>query len=317
MSGQARNHCFTLNNPGEGDEALILSFQAKYIVFGRERGESNGTPHLQGYIEWGSAKRIEALKKLHPKISWHARLGTSKQASDYCKKGEQTHEEWAQGRDKGPNFGKNASVVELGEISTPGKPKATDEKFAQLNRIAEMIHDGATLTEINHEHTATFIRFHKGIEASINLMQNHRIDRPKVFWRYGTTGVGKSYKVRIEHPIHYVKDGTQWWDGYTQQPTILIDDFDGHWPFRDFLRLTDEGQYQGQYKGGYVKINSPNIFITCEHPPWTIWPRGNELAQVLRRLENVTHVKGWNDEEIVTCPIGETFPIAEEIKTAN
>jgi len=300
---QARNHCFTLNNPGEGDEATVLAFPAKYIVFGREKGEEKGTPHLQGYIEWGSAKRIEALKKLHPKISWRARLGTAKQASDYCKKGEQTHEEWDHGRERGANFGKNASVVEVGTLSSPGKRSDLHgAKEGALDVIAEAIHAGATLEDINRDYTATFIRFHKGIEKSINLMQEHRIERPIVRWRYGKTGVGKSFAVRKEFPEHYVKDGTQWWDGYIQQECILIDDFDGHWPFRDFLRLTDEGRYQGQYKGGYVKINSPYIYITCSYPPWEIFRVPDDLDQVMRRLESVTHVKAIGEEEKVEPP---------------
>jgi len=300
---QARNHCFTLNNPGEGDEATVLSFSAKYIVFGREIGEDKKTPHLQGYIEWGSAKRIEALKKLHPKIHWEARIGTARQASDYCKKGEQSHGEWKTSGVAGSTFGKNASVVELGTLSNPGKRSDLyGAKEGALDVIAEAIHAGATLEDINRDYTATFIRFHKGIEKSINLMQEHRIERPIVRWRYGKTGVGKSFAVRKEFPEHYVKDGTQWWDGYNQQECILIDDFDGHCHFRDFLRLTDEGRYQGQYKGGYVKINSPYIYITCSYPPWEVFRSPDDLEQVMRRLESVTHVKAIGDEEKVSAP---------------
>ena len=82
-----------------------------------------------------------------------------------------------------------------------------------------------------------------------------------------------------------MKDGTPWWDGYTNQDVILIDDFDGKWPFRDLLRLLDRYPYQGQIKGGYVKINSPHIYITCEFPPADIYQPGNELNQIIRRLD--------------------------------
>lgn len=300
---QARNHCFTLNNPGEGDEATVLAFPCKYIVFGREKGEEKGTPHLQGYIEWGAQKRLEALKKLHPKISWRARLGTAKQASDYCKKGEQTHEEWEHGKDQGANFGKNASFVERGTMSSPGKRNDLFGSGAgALDVIAEAIHEGATLEDINRDYTATFIRFHRGIEKSIDLMQSHRSSRPIVRWRYGKTGTGKSYKVRKEFPNHYEKNHTKWWDGYIQQECILVDDFDGLWPFRDFLRLCDEGYYQGETKGGHVKINSPYIYITCSYPPWEVFLVPDDLDQVMRRLESVMLVKGWDDEELVTRP---------------
>lgn len=310
---QARNHCFTLNNPVEGDEEKILSFPAKYIVFGREKGEEKETPHLQGYVEWGSPKRIEALKKADKRIHWESKKGTALQASDYCKKGEQTKEEWTKLGVNGPNFGKNASVIEIGKISAQGsRSDMNGSKGGVLDDIARAIHNGATIEDINNDFTSTFIRFHKGIEKSITLMQTHRVERPIVCWRYGKTGVGKSYAVRKKFPEHYVKDGTQWWDGYNQQECILIDDFDGHWPFRDFLRLTDEGQYQGQFKGGYVKINSPYIYITCSYPPWEVFLKQDDLEQVMRRLESVTHVIGWNNEEIVQNPIR-----IQEIQTVN
>jgi len=80
-----------------------------------------------------------------------------------------------------------------------------------------------------------------------------------------------------------------WWDGYEQQEAIIIDDFDGKWPYRDLLRLLDRYPYQGQFKGGYFKVNSPYIYITCEFAPSYFW-QGNEYAQVFRRLKEVKYV---------------------------
>jgi len=52
----------------------------------------------------------------------------------------------------------------------------------------------------------------------------------------------------------------------------------------------DRYRYQGQVKGGYVNINSPFIYITCEHPPSYYWS-GNELDQITRRLTSVLEIK--------------------------
>ena len=68
----AKRWCFTINNPTD-EESFLLSIwgesieadgeqsDASYLVFGREVGES-GTPHLQGYVELRTKKRISFLK---------------------------------------------------------------------------------------------------------------------------------------------------------------------------------------------------------------------------------------------------------------
>jgi len=75
----------------------------------------------------------------------------------------------------------------------------------------------------------------------------------------------------------YSKDNTPWWDGYRQQQVIMIDDFEDDIPYRTLLKMIDRYQYQGQIKGGYVHINSPQMVITCEFPPSHFWS-GNKLA---------------------------------------
>jgi len=265
-SKRVRAWCFTLNNYTVGDVTFFsetLSKDASYLVVGKEVGES-GTPHLQGYVEFTNARRGSAMRKLFGgKAHWEVRRGTPEQASDYCKK--------------------DNVFVTFGTLSEQGK--RTD-----LDDVADLVEEGATIKEIASSHPTTFIKYHKGIAALKAAMYEHRSVAPKVIWRWGLAGSGKTLGAASAHPSHYIKDGTQWWDGYEQQPAIIIDDFDGRWPFRDLLRLLDRYQYQGQFKGGYIPINSPFIYITCEFPPEHFWI-GNELAQVVRRLSEVIEVK--------------------------
>ncbi len=82
-----RKACFTLNNYTEDDFTQLLStfHDMKYII-GKEVGES-GTPHLQGYVEFGRQYSFKQVKEL---IGERAHIekpkGTRKQNVKYCSK---------------------------------------------------------------------------------------------------------------------------------------------------------------------------------------------------------------------------------------
>lgn len=88
---RAKRWCFTLNNPTEDETQFLQDYgdggQFEYLVYGREVGES-GTPHLQGYVIFNSAVRLNTVKnrlgsqRLHLEVS----RGTPGQAAAYCKK---------------------------------------------------------------------------------------------------------------------------------------------------------------------------------------------------------------------------------------
>lgn len=85
---QAKHWTFTLNNPTEGDQDALrtLGSNVPYLVFGREVG-ANGTPHLQGYVDFGRRVRFNAAKDyIGANAHIEIKRGTPQQAADYCKK---------------------------------------------------------------------------------------------------------------------------------------------------------------------------------------------------------------------------------------
>lgn len=88
LKSRSRRWCFTYNNyTNETKEMLISTFKTRkwdYII-GDEIGEE-GTPHLQGYIEYKYAIRFDTLKNIDPKIHWEEAKGTREQNIDYCVK---------------------------------------------------------------------------------------------------------------------------------------------------------------------------------------------------------------------------------------
>lgn len=264
----ARNYCFTLNNWKIEDEKKLLNKEkCKYCIIGKEIGES-GTKHLQGYIEFFSGKRMNTLKKDYgDNIHWEARKGTAQQAADYCKKDGQ----WK----------------EIGEISKQGRR-------SDLDAVAEDIKNGTKKKDIASKYPVQYIKFHNGIEKLIELTQyKERTTKPTVTWYWGDTGVGKTRAVfdAYDKDEIYVKDSTKWWNGYTQQKVILIDDFNGEWEIRNLLRLLDRYKYTGETKGGYVNIDSMFIYITCDRSPEEIYIDLRIRKQILRRIDAIHELK--------------------------
>jgi len=208
--------------------------------------------------------RMTALKKVLARAHMEIRRGSPAEAEKYCKKDGQ----WV-------------------EFGTPLK----QGERSDLTEVAAMVRDGASLAEIDAVAPGLAVQYHRGLEAMRLRQMKDRTEAPQVVWLWGLTGTGKTRTAVEGAASFYMKDGTKWWDGYEQQERIVIDDFDGAWPFRDLLRLLDRYPYQGQYKGGYVKINSSMIYITCEFPP-SHWWDGSKLAQIERRLTTVTEVLG-------------------------
>lgn len=267
-TSRARGFLLTINNPTNEDKIALESDDFKYLVYQYEKGEE-GTLHIQAFIYYANARVFP--KKKFPRAHIEAAKNINA-AMNYCKKEES--------RVEGP--------FEFGD--PPGQGRRTD-----LEAVANDILKGKSLKTVAVENPDIYVRYFKGLKALQYEVWEHRTEAPQIIWLWGKSGVGKTSYVFKKHARDeiYIKDGTPWWDGYNRQEAILIDDFDGRWPFRDFLRLNDRYPYQGQYKGGYIKINSPYIYITCEFPPEHFYGAfdENELEQVKRRITECIELK--------------------------
>ena len=84
---QSRGWTFTLNNWDATELQVLQAFckNKKYII-GKEIGDENGTPHLQGYLYSKSPIRWSTMKKLNNRLHFEAAKGNMDSNYNYCSK---------------------------------------------------------------------------------------------------------------------------------------------------------------------------------------------------------------------------------------
>lgn len=280
-----RNVCFTINNPSEEDKTLLATLPTTYSVIGNETGES-GTPHLQGYVELQSRMRIQKLKTFLPRAHLQSRKSAKPcDASNYCKKGEQSKAEWKSLGINGPNYGKNADFTESGQISKPGKRN-------DVASFRDAIRTSASDADLLDEHPEAFFRYPKMVSIVRNAYnrRNNSFKPVQVHVLHGDAGSGKTRLVHDADPdVYTVTDGAQWFDGYIGQKTILIDDFYGGIKYGLFLRLLDGYPFDLPIKGGFTWKMWDTVYITSNDPPDKWYSRGLTPAMA-RRITSIKKI---------------------------
>lgn len=267
----ARNLCFTLNNYTDEEYKALIVLECKYIVIGKEVGE-NGTPHLQGYVEFKGSKRFGTLKRINEKIHWEKRMGTAQQAADYCKK--------------------DGDFEERGEISEQGKR-------VDLIGLKNEIMEGKKVDEITLEHPAMYHLYGRTLSKieDIALRKKFRNWMTTCDWIYGPTGVGKSHRAfeGFTPETHYVyPNDNGWWDGYVGQETIIINEFRGQIQYAELLDLIDKWPKTVRRRNREpVPFLGKHIIITSSMPPKEVYHNlavNDDLAQLERRI-NLIHLR--------------------------
>lgn len=266
MTDRIRNICFTINNPGDPDFENLKALEPRcdYLIYGREHHdwaeEYGATPHLQGYLELHSQIRFNTFKKLLPRAHFEQRLGTAKQASDYCRK-------------------EDSDPYVYGEISSPGK--RTD-----LDTLASQITSGLSKRKLAEVNPVAIIKFSRGIDElrSLTLKPRDSSTPKQVFVYWGTTGTGKTRTAVEDNPDAYIwgPENGKWFHGYDGEDTVILDEFRGQLPFGFLLRLLDRYPMKVETKGSMVEFVANKIIITSPYPP-SNWYNGQEFDIFERR----------------------------------
>lgn len=239
-----------------------------YIVYQKESTPSTGRLHFQGYILLKSPRTLKFVREiLKSDPHLEKRLGSHEQAKAYCTKEESRVEgPWEQGTE--PKPGKRTDIL--------GAKKILDE--------------GGSISEVAESNFELWCRNYKAFEKYILLKVKVRSEAPHVIWIHGPSGTGKSkraYEFATQKESFYYKPpANKWWDGYTGQEVVVIDDYKGAWELEYLLTLLDRYPLKVEVKGGSVEFNSKYIVITSNKRPARYCT--DEPKQLLRRIsENI------------------------------
>lgn len=274
-----RQYIFTWNNPTVQIDWDKLNKKnlIKYAVWQKEVGEKTGTPHYQGYVELSRQARLAQMKKMID-CHWEERRGTRDQARNYAMK-EDT-------RVEGP--------WEYGIWSEKGQGNRTD-----LDEVVDMANEGKTRQEIAKAHPKTFIRYNKGIDEYIKTAHDKgpRLHKTRVELYVGVPGTGKTHMAGEEggQADAYWKTPDKWWDGYTQQDTVILDDFSGWIQWTQLLHIMDNKPTDVEVKGGKRGFNSKKLIITSNYHPKDWYSEENNrrpkpMAALMRRIDRIVIV---------------------------
>ena len=275
-----RHVCATLMNYTQDELAnckLTAEKTATYGIIGLEIAPTTGTPHLQIYMEFANQKRISELRTLiSPRAAFYERRGNPIQASSYCR-GDYTS--W-----KGIYKPKNEVCFEYGELSKQGE--RSDWRLAR-----DTLLEGRSVVEVieTQPHMLPNIRALSQYQTLISKSSHRDL---KVIVLYGVSGGGKTRWAFDNYPELFSKPDGDWWDGYSGQKVVLLDDFNGGLPFSTLLKVADRYPLSLPVKGGFVSAAYDTLIITSNKHPSHWYQAG--LGAMRRRIHQIAYLSDLN-----------------------
>lgn len=305
------NWCFTINNPViddiKGLEELACKNQLRMLIMCLEKGDSD-TLHYQGYLELHHTKGLNVMKKYLPRAHLEKRRGTKNQAVKYCLKDQDIDNKLC--NDVGfHTIGITETIPPIYNIlyyQSEGyllknylNPIVNgNTKNANLLKMKELIEKGATDQELAEIDFPTWLRNHKGLREYRLLKAEPRDHEVTTIVIQGPTGTGKSKWAKENYPNAYWKQRSQWWDGYTNQETIILDEFYGWLPFDLILRLCDRYPLLLEVKGGQVHCVAKTIIFTTNSLPSSWYKATTYWKAFERRVSEWRILPIWGEMKL-------------------
>lgn len=270
-----RTFVFTRFNLCQDQEyqTLIGTNGVRFLAYGLETCPTTGRQHHQGWICFKSqistsTKSICKIAKLLGNAHVEPMYGSLKDSNNYCSKEDTLHK-----------FG--------------DEPKQGDR--SDLKDVIKRIRDGETTSEeICLEDPVYFHMYGRTIQKAedIHLRKRFRQWQTKGIWYYGNTGAGKSHLAfeGYSPDTHYSKPLQEnWWDGYTGQRVVILNEFRGEISFSELLSLVDKWPHSVPRRNREpAPFLAELVIVTSALHPQEVWKKrgvSDSMDQLYRRFD--------------------------------
>ena len=267
---KTRAYCFTINNPSIADdlELELLKDNVDYLIYGKECGEL-GTPHYQGYVRFAHPVTSRRVSSLLSRAHVERAKGNAQQNINYCSK--------------------DGDFVEHGERPASSK----SDKKQMWKDIIKWAEEG-DIEKIKEDYPHAYFLHNKKIldlRQRASLIIQGQLEHE---WWVGPTGTGKSSKLWAEYPDHYGKSLNKWWDGYSDESVVAIEEMtpEAGKYLAHFIKIwADRYPFSPEIKGGQLKkIRPKKIIVLSNYTPEECFSNEQDLLPIKRRFK-VIHFK--------------------------
>nr|QRV62027.1 replicase [ssDNA virus sp.] len=279
---EAKRWVFTLNNYTAEEEAAVKALECEWLIFGHEH-QSEGTPHLQGAIALKKKKLLTAMKKLIPRAHFEIMRGKPSDSKEYCTK-----------EDKENFFEKG----EMPQEQTKAATEANQEKWENAYAAAITGDFDSIPRDLWIKYMRSFKQAYEDNKQDPDMEDYGDKDLKNHFlWLWGPTGTGKSHTAhQIAKKIDpeeapYIKDLNKWWNGFTKQKVVIIEEAD---PKRcehlasDLKKWADKWAFTAEAKGTVFPSCRPEyIIVTSNYTLRECFPDENDYLPLERRFTEI------------------------------